>query len=139
MKKPQTLRTALTQAIPALAADPERLTVFVDQGSVNAVSTASASFTYRYKLNVLLMDFVGDPDVVMIALLEWARQHEPDLLAAGNDDDTLSFEVDMLSNDTYDLAIKLSLTESIVVSKGEDGKHVITHSEAPRWDEWCAS
>lgn len=139
MKKPQSLRAALTLALPALATDPERLTVFVDQGTVKAIATSSASFTYEYQLNVLLMDFAGDPDKVMIALIEWARRHQPDLLAAGNDQDTVSFEVDMLSNDTYDLAIKLSLTESIKVSKGKDGTDVIKHAETPCWDTWGAS
>lgn len=134
MKKPQSLRAALTRALPALATDPDRLTVFVDQGTVRGVSTASASFAYQYQLNVLLMDFADDPDQVMIALLEWARRHEPDLLAPGNDQDSISFEVDMLSNDTYDLAIKLSLTESIVVSTGEDGARVIKHVATPCWD-----
>ncbi|TKC83464.1 phage tail protein [Trinickia terrae] len=128
MIKPASLRRALVAAIPSLEADPDKLAVFIDEGSIAATGTRSLSFEYRYTLHALVMDFAGDADSVFVALVEWVRTNQPDLVTnLGERDHGITFEVDILSHATADLSIKLRLTESVAVSAGPDGKHVIKH------------
>ncbi|MGI4815398.1 MAG: phage tail protein [Janthinobacterium lividum] len=138
MIKPALLRAALVAAIPSLATDPDKLTVFIDQGSIVASGTPSASFEYRYVVNALALDFSGDSDLVMLALIEWARSHQPDLLSGTGDDDTgICFEVDILNNATVDLSITMQLSESVVVSTDANGQHTLTHVNDAT-DAWTA-
>lgn len=128
MIKPASLRHALAAAILTLKQNPDKLTVFIDQGSIAATGTRSSSFEYRYVLNVLLLDYAGDADDIFIALIDWVRQHQVNLVS--NDDERTSgitFEIDMLGNATVDVSIKLQLTESIVVSVDESGVRSVTH------------
>ena len=115
MKKPQLLRQHLVAAMPALAADPERLLVFVDDGGLEASFTAGLSFQYRYTLELILRDFAGAPEAVMVPLLQWLTRHQPDLLTNPVNRAKLTFEVDVLSDTLVDLAIRLPLTERVRV------------------------
>lgn len=137
MIKPASLRAAIKAAIPALQDDPSKLLVFVDEGSTVAHGTGSLSFEYRYTLNLILTDMQGSADPIMVALLEWAQVNQPELLAVNQDRarDGITFEVDQATHDTYDLSIKLPLSESVTVTKGANGAHAIAHvaEEAPEW------
>ena len=136
MIKPTSLRRALVAAIPSLEADPDKLVVFIDEGSIAATGTRSLSFEYRYTVNVLAMDFAGDSDTVFVALMEWARANQPDLVTNRDErGNGIAFEVDILNHATADLSIKLRLTESVAVSTGPDGKRVIKHVDDAQVDE----
>jgi hypothetical protein len=128
MIKPASLRTALVAAIPSLEAEPDKLAVFIDQGSIVATGTRSLSFEYRYTAHALVMDFAGDADEVFVALIEWARENQSDLVTIPNErEHGITFEVDILNHATADLSIKLELTESVAVTTGPDGNRVIEH------------
>lgn len=132
MNKPDSLRTAITAAVPDLVKNPERLLVFADEGAIVNTGTKSLSFEYRYTINLILTDFSGDADAVMVALLAWVKVHQSELLdnfskqAKG-----ITFEVDHINHKTCDLSIKLDLTEAVKVTTDEDGKHTITHAQEP--------
>jgi hypothetical protein len=133
LNKPASLRRALAAAIPSLEAEPDRLVVFLDEGSIVATGTRSLSFEYRYTAHALVMDFAGDADSVFVALVEWARENQPDLVT--NPDERahgITFEADILNHSTADLSIKLALTESVVVTDGPDGNRVIEHVDDGR-------
>ncbi|KWC22756.1 phage tail protein [Burkholderia ubonensis] len=135
MIKPASLRRALVAAIPSLETEPDKLAVFIDEGSIAATGTLSLSFEYRYTLHALVMDFAGDSDTVFVALVEWVRANQPDLVTNPRErEHGITFEVDVLNNETADLSIKLLLTESVVVSTGPDGKRVITHVDDSQVD-----
>lgn len=128
MNKPTSLRKALVAAIPSLDAEPDKLAVFLDEGSIVATGTRSLSFEYRYTAHALVMDFAGDADTVFVALVEWARANQPDLVT--NPDERahgIAFDVDILNHASADLSIRLALTESVVVTAGQDGSRVIKH------------
>lgn len=128
MIKPASLRAALVAALPELATDADKLTVFIDQGSIAAKGTKSPSFEYRYVCNVILEDFAGEADDVFIAVLEWARKYQPDLVTNWDQRSTgITFEIDILNNETADVSIKLQLTEGVVVRTDENGKRIVTH------------
>lgn len=138
MKKPASLRAAITAALPDLATDPDKLTVHIDAGVIAASGGLTASFEYRYTCNVILLDFAGDADTLFIAINEWVRRYQVDLL---NDPEArangITFEVDILANQLADVSIKLQLTESVVVGVDADGNRTIEHIddsiEPPHW------
>jgi hypothetical protein len=128
MIKPASLRAAIVRAIPSLAANPDKLTVFIDAGSIAATSARSLSFEYRYTCNVMLLDFAGDSDELFVAIVEWTRAYQADLFL--NPDERangVTYEVDILDNATADVSVKLQLTESVVVRQADDGTRAIEH------------
>lgn len=115
MLKPDSLRAWLTAAIPALAADPAQLQLFVDRGQVVSTGTPGLAFEYRYTLNLLLTDFAGHPDGLFAPLLAWLGLNQPDLLQRiGRTGDGLAFEADILDNEKVDLSVTFPLSETVV-------------------------
>ncbi|AQQ41069.1 MULTISPECIES: phage tail protein [Burkholderia] len=135
MIKPDSLRRALAAAIPSIDDEPGALTVLVEQGSIATTGTLTPSFEYRYTAHVLATHFSGDTDPVFVALIEWVRANQPDLVtnpaarASG-----ITFEVGIRDQTAVDLSIRLALTESVVVTTGPDGRPVITHVDDTRVD-----
>ncbi|KAG0167059.1 hypothetical protein DFQ30_006426 [Apophysomyces sp. BC1015] len=128
MNKPASLRAAIEAELPSLAVSPDRLTVFIDQGSLAATGAKGLSFEYRYVCHVLLLEFGGDSDTLFIAILEWVRANQPDLVL--NPDARahgITYEIDILDNKTADVSIKLQLTESVVVKVNDDGTRTVEH------------
>lgn len=135
MKKLHQLRQHLVAAVPALAVDPERLLVFVNDGGLVASYTPGLSFQYRYTLELILRDFSGPPEAVMVPLLQWLTRHQPELLAGPDNREKLTFEVDVLSDTLVDLAIKLPLTERVRVAPDADGAFQLQYLPEPP-TEW---
>lgn len=134
MIKPASLREHLTAALPELRRDPEKLLVFIDRGSVVATAAAGLSFEYRYTLNLILTDYAGHPDAVMVPLLIWLARHQPELLANPTLREQIAFEADMLSNQKVDLDIKIPLTERVGVHPLSGGGHSIEHYPEPQFE-----
>lgn len=133
MKKPDTLRAALTAAMPDLANDPDRFLVFIDNGALHASYAPGLSFEYAYTLNIIITDFTGDPNAVMVPLLMWVSVNQSELM--DNVDkrrDGIQFEADILDNARCDLSIKLQLTERVIVKRAGDGVLTMTHVDEPQ-------
>lgn len=125
MKKPQSLREHLLNAIPELRRDPERILIFVDEGAVRSTMANGLSFEYAYTLNMILTDYAGDLAAVSIPVLDWVRVNQSELMA--NLDKVKSgikFEAEILANDKVDLAIQLPLTERVIVKQTSEGLRV---------------
>ena len=71
MNKHESLRAHLLAAIPELKRNPDRLLVFIDNGSLRSTAAPGLSFEYSYTLNLILTDFAGHPDAVAIPLFAW--------------------------------------------------------------------
>ena len=132
MYKPASLRAFLTAANPELARDPDRLVVFIDEGSLRATYEPALSFEYGYVLNLLFTDYAGHPDAIMIPLLIWLRTHQPELLANFDNHGKIAFEADVLANDKADLSIKIPLTERVGVKPRPGGGHDVEHYPEPQ-------
>lgn len=133
MKKPASLRAALVAALPQLATDPDKLLVFIDAGSLHASYAPGLSYEYAYTLNLILTDYAGDPDAVMVPLLMWVRVNQAELMDnADQRQSGISFEADILDNDSCDLSIKLALTERVIVKDTGGGVLSITHADEPQ-------
>ncbi|MFP1923888.1 phage tail protein [Lonsdalea quercina] len=137
MQKPQSLRRALTEAVPTIRDNPECLHLFVDNGTVISTLAPSLSWEYRYTLNLVITDFAGDQNLLMAPILNWLRAHQPEALASpDNRDPTLSFEVDIFNHHSCDLSINLKLTER-VLSREQHGDQMVTAIPEPAPFEEC--
>lgn len=139
MIKPDSLRAHLTAALPELRRDPDKLLVFIDRGSLVGTYAPGLSFEYRYTLNLILTDYAGLPDAVMVPLLVWLAAHQPELLANPSLREQITFEVDVLANDKVDLDIKLPLTERVGVHARVGGGYDVEHYPEPELEPYLAA
>lgn len=111
MEKPASLRRAIEQALPELAAHPDKLTLFVSAGRIIA-HKATLSHSTEFTLSVLITDFSGDQAVLRTAVIDWLHTHQPDILGPGaTNPQSFTFEADLLGHDTADILIELKLSE----------------------------
>ncbi|GEK74240.1 MULTISPECIES: phage tail protein [Halomonas] len=110
MNKLASLRAHLLDAVPELKRGPERLLTFVQDGSIRFQRGQHLSHEYRFEAQLVVTDYAGDVDTLMIPMLQWLSRYEPDL----DPDDGVRFEAELLSNQAYDLAITLRLSERVV-------------------------
>lgn len=144
MKKPDSLRRALTEAVSHLRENPDHLHIFVDDGSMVSTLAPSLSWEYRYTLNMMVTEFAGDQNLLMATVLAWMREHQPDVMANPElRNSSISFEAVILNNNTCDLSIDLKLTERIVVSPSGENMVVeaVPEPDNPelRDDYWLTS
>ena len=132
MIKPESLRGALVAAVPHLRRNPDRLLIFADEGSVAATFAPGLSFEWRYTLNLIVTDFAGHPDAIMVPLLAWVRDNQPELLANPARQGDIAFEADIIDNDKLDLSIKIPLTERVGVKPRAGGGHDVVHYPEPQ-------
>lgn len=133
MNKPSALRAHLLAAVPELHKNPDRLLVFIDNGTIRSTASPGLSFEYSYTLNVILTDYAGHPDAVAIPLLAWLLVNQPELLTNLEKGKTaIAFEADVLDNSKVDLSLKLPLTERVIVKKQEDGTLQVSHPDEPQ-------
>lgn len=122
MKKPDSLRTHMLNAVKELQRDPDRLLTFVDKGNVRCTMANGLSFEYVYEINLVFTNFAGEPDAVMLPLLDWVRTHQHELLVnAEKSKEALKFEAELLSNHSVDLSITLPLSERVIVKRQDNG------------------
>lgn len=81
MLKPQQLRQTLTDSVPELQRNPDALNVFIDSGRIVSTLASSLSFEYQYRLNMVITDYAGNIDLLIVPLLAWLRTNEPDIMA----------------------------------------------------------
>ena len=154
MRKPASLRTHLTAAVPDLERDPDKLAIFVREGRLVAAGATTLSFEYRYTLTVTLLDFAGQADVIMVPLLAWLRVNQVEVLENPTlRDKSVRFEVEYLNKETVDIQSEIDLTEAVVVapsastaSAGSPSRYDVAYPDEParagalqmaeRWEVW---
>lgn len=133
MQKPKSLRQAIENALPELAQNPEKLVMFVQQGSISS-NKATLSHSKNYTLTLLITDFTGDLDVLETAIIHWLQTNQPDILGAGQvERDSFQFDVDILSHDSADVLYQLKLSERVVALRDEETAQIhITYAPEPQ-------
>ncbi|YCI30121.1 phage tail protein [Erwinia sp. PK3-005] len=132
MLKPKQLREALTSSVPLLARNPDSLNMFIDSGRIVSTLASSLSFEYQYQLNLVITDYADDIDLVMVPVLAWLRENQPDIMATEEKRRTgFTFKVDVLSDTLCDISIDLQLTERVIVKQDGDALHVNHIGEPP--------
>ena len=136
MLKPDSLRAALTEVFPDFATDPDRLRIFIDKGRIVSRLTTARGFEYRYRLNLILLDFTHHPDALFLTVCDWLRIHQPDLVLNQDQDDTrLVFEAELLDTRAHDISIELQLREAVRLVPRPGGGHDLVHLPEPPIDE----
>lgn len=132
MLKPQQLRQTLTDSVPELQRNPDALNVFIDSGRIVSTLASSLSFEYQYRLNMVITDYAGNIDLLIVPLLAWLRTNEPDIMASEEKRRTgFTFEADVISDTASDISIELQLSERVIVKQADDGLHVTHVGENP--------
>jgi len=137
MLKPASLRAAIEAALPDLRRNPDRLLVFIDEGGIRCTSAVSLSFEYAYTLTLVVTDYGEHADTLMVPILAWVARHQPELLA--NPDrqrDGIQFEADLLTKQTMDLSVRITLTERVIVRTAPDGGITAEHVGEPPLDPY---
>jgi len=129
MKKAQGLRAAIVAQLPEFETEPDRLKIWVEDGSASCTLTPDESFQISYRLNVLLVEMRSDIALLALAVFRWLRVNQPDLMvppATG-----FSFEADVLDNKTADIVLQLDLDECVAVTPREDGGSDLNYLDEP--------
>jgi hypothetical protein len=130
MYKADSLREHLVHANPTMRQNPETLHTFIDEGSIRATGTKSLSFEYNYRFNIIITDYPGDEDAIIVPILAWIKVHQSDLLDGGElHKGGLIFEVDFNNAASIDFSIKLQLTERVIVKNDKQGRLDISHPD----------
>ena len=122
MKKADAVRAHLLVALPAFRTNPDQLKVWVDDGRVVSRRTPALGFEYRYQLQILAEAVTIGPDELLIPLLLWLRDHQPDLLLRFQEDaSAIRFAADILDEQSWNIAVTIDLTEAVTVTPRADG------------------
>ncbi|MGQ7951002.1 phage tail protein [Providencia huashanensis] len=139
MLKPNLLRQTIIEQIPQFKQNPDLLEVYITEGGIQATGTQSASYLNEYQIQVLAMDYAGELSALSLAILTFARKHQPDLLF--NPDkraNGIRYKADILDNEKIDVLYTIKATERVIVKK-VNGKIVQEHISEPEialpaWD-----
>ena len=132
MQKMKSLRKALTDAVPQLKTNPEMMRIFADEGNIDARLAASLSHEKIYTLNVIVCDFVGDPDLIFVPVVAWLRENQPDICTTDEGRKKgYRFQMDLNDGDNVDISISLQLTERTLVREDNGALHVSYAPEPP--------
>lgn len=125
MLKPESLRKTLTESVPVLRKNPEMLRLFIDNGKINSTLAASLSFEKQYTLNVVVTDFMGDFDLLLVPVLAWLREQQPDIMTSDEGRKKgFTWYADINTDKSFDVSISLLLTERTIVKQVDDALHV---------------
>lgn len=131
MKKAADLRQHLSQWVPDLKRNPDKLSLFIEKGRIASKVGASLSYRYHYALQILVTDFAEPIDVITVPLLAWIATNQPDLLQnPDTKDQVFRFQAEILDNDKADISITLELSERVIVSATDAG-YSCTHIGEP--------
>jgi len=133
MNKPESLRTHLLATVAEFKHNPDRLLIFIDNGKVRCTAAHTLSFEYSFDLQIILTEFTGHPDSVILPILGWLSVNQSELLEnLDKVKNGIQFEADILSKELVDLSITLPLTERVVVGTDDLGKTTVKHPGEPK-------
>jgi hypothetical protein len=110
MKKLQMLRDHLLSALPTLAANPDRLLTFIEDGNLRYYRGPTLAHEYQCPVRITILDYTGDLDAVIIPMLAWLERYQPEI----EPENGIRIEAEILSNAAWDIAITVNLTERVV-------------------------
>lgn len=132
MLKPVSLRKALFKSVPLLRDNPDMLHMFVDGGVINATLAASLSFENRYTLDIVVTDYTGDLNLLIVPVNVWLREHQPDIMTTEEGRKRgFTYVADINSDDSKDVRMSLQLTERTIVKEVDRRLNVTPLAEPP--------
>lgn len=135
MKKPDSLRTHMLNAVKELQRDPDRMLIHTDNGKIRCPMSNGLSFEYEYELSFILTEYAGELDAVMIPLLNWVRVNQSELLVnLEKNTNAFKFETVLLDNSKVDLALSFPITERVIVKRQPDGHLNVSFPDEPQYE-----
>ena len=132
MKKPADLRAHLGRWVPDLSRNPDKLHLFIENGRIASRFGASLSFEYRYQLQIIITDFAESTDVIIVPLLVWVLENQPNLLFDEKLRDSIaSFRAEPIDHDKTDIEFTLDLSERVLVKAQAGGSYQCEHIGEP--------
>jgi hypothetical protein len=126
MKKLEDLREYLLTNVPALGRDPDRLLTFIENGQILFYPGDNYSHRYLMPITIIVTDWAGSADEIVIPVLEWLAVREP-----GFDPQTaIRFDAEIIDKEKTDIQIQLQVTERVVVTF-DGATRTITHVLPP--------
>lgn len=110
MNKLQSLRHHMLGAVEDLKRNPDKLLTFVQDGHVAFHRGEHLSHEYRVDAQLVITDYSGSLDTVMVPLLQWLSRYQPDI----EPDEAVTLEAEILDNQHWDLALTVRLSERVV-------------------------
>lgn len=120
MRKLADLRSHVLSNVPELKKNPEKLITFIEDGQIEYWRGGNLSHNYTLPVRLIVTDYRGDIDQLVIAVLAWLAYREPGI----DPQNAISFEAEMLNNSSFDLAITVNISERVIVKAGEAGLEV---------------
>jgi hypothetical protein len=120
MRKMNDLRAWLSACVPFLASAPDKLQIYLDKGAIAARAGKSLSFEYRFTLTVLVCDYPGEADEIVIPMLAWIEREQPDLLER-SDGEAFQFQAEILDSNCADIEFTVEITEPVLATRRKDG------------------
>ena len=131
MLKPHSLRSFIVASVPELAREPANLQMRLESGNVVGRLTKNLGFETQYRLAITVLNYTSHPFTIFLPLMIWLRTHELALYQNFDKaEDGVKFEIDIMDNDTYDIAIELPLIEVVDVRQ-TDGVYTMTNRAEP--------
>lgn len=132
MLKPNSLRKALTDAVPVLRTNPDMLHLRLDDGNNTATLARSLSFEKRYTLNIVVTDFTDDIDLLFVPIMAWLRVNQPDIMTTDEGRKKgFAWFADINNDSSFDVSISLLLTERTLVNEVDGAMYVENIPEPP--------
>lgn len=137
MRKLEDLRNHVIENVPGLKRNPDKLLTFIEDGKIEFWSGPNLSHSYSIPVQIIVTDYAGNVDDLILPILSWLKVREP-----GHDPmNTIRFEAELLSNNSYDIAITVNVTERVIVKATEAGldvEHVLPEApleiDATEWE-----
>jgi hypothetical protein len=129
MIKLQSLRQHLLASVEELRRNPEQLHTFVNDGNVSFSRGTDLTHEYRVDAQIIITDYTGSLDTVMIPLLQWLNTYQPDLVP----NEAVQLEAEILSNTHWDLALTVRLTERVVAKVNCETGSINAHHRMPEY------
>lgn len=132
MLKPASLKKALYKSVPLLRDNPDMLHMFVDGGMINATLATSLSFENRYTLDIVVTDYTGDLNLLIVPVNVWLREHQPDIMTTEEGKKRgFTYVADINNDDSKDVRMSLQLTERTIVKEVDRRLNVTPLDEPP--------
>ena len=132
MLKPASLKNAIFKSVPLLRDNPDMLHMFVDGGTINATLATSLSFENRYTLDIVVTDYTGDLNLLIVPVNVWLREHQPDIMTTEEGKKRgFTYVADINNDDSKDVRMSLQLTERTIVKEADRRLTVTPLDESP--------
>lgn len=135
MKKAAELRRHLSGHVPELKANPDKLVMFITRGAV-ACRAGSLSFQWAYDVEIIVTDYAGHPDALVVPILAWMSLHQPEQFQnSAVLDRIVRVEAELIDHERSDVQLTVSLTERVIVQAAAGGGWTANHCDDPPPDD----